>query len=115
MNAAVSLHNPSQDLFDETLVNDIENRYCFSYVDHDMAQCEMRVSDDGICFFRRCPGHLLELHLDTDSYALISTEEGKIKIDVKVVDFKKYSDILVMRYLIDDEERTITIKYYEEN
>ena len=111
MNALVSLSNPGSDYFDEVLVEDIVNKYCFSYTDNENCFCEACVYDDGLCYFRQADDHLLELHLKDDNYAKITTEEGILKIDVKVLAFTLNSDILVMRYLINDEERIIRINY----
>ena len=112
VNAKVSLDNPSQAYFEEVDIRDIADRNCFSYLDNENVRCQMSVFDDGICFVREAEDHALKLSLRDEKYALISSEEGNIKIDLKVVDFQINSDILVMRYLIDDEERTIRIQYY---
>lgn len=112
VNAIVSLFNPSQNYVDIVDIHNIPDRKHFFYRDNDEAECEMSVFDDGICLYRKAADHSLELHLRSDKYARISSEEGIIKIDVKVVDFQNNSDILVMRYLIDDEERTIKLEYY---
>ena len=112
VNAIVSLLNPSQNYVDIVDIHNIPDRKHFFYRDYDEAECEMSVFDDGICLYRKAADHSLELHLRSDNYAGISSEEGIIKIDVKVVDFQNNSDILVMRYLIDDEERTIKLEYY---
>ena len=112
VNAIVSLLNPLQNYVDIVDIHNIPDRKHFFYHDNDEAECEMSVFDDGICLYRKAADHSLELHLRSDNYARISSEEGIIKIDVKVVDFQNNSDILVMRYLIDDEERTIKLEYY---
>ena len=71
----------------------------------------MCVYDDGLCFFRQSEDHLLELHLKSNNYAKITAPEGICKFEVKVLEFHLNSDILVMHYLIDDEERIIKIIY----
>ena len=114
MNARVSLKIPESGYFDEVYVEDIENENCFSYSDNEKSACEVCIFEDGLCFFKQSEDHLLELHLKTDYYAKITTEEGILKIPVKVLDFSMNSDILVIRYLIDDEERIIEIKFYRE-
>lgn len=112
MNALVTLKNPAQNYYEETAVEDIGNRACFSYTDKHGVQCEICIYDDGICMFRQTNEYLIELHLLDQPYAKITSAEGIIRIDVKVLDFSINSDILIMIYLIDDEERIIEIKYY---
>ena len=111
MNAKVSLSVPGSGYYDEVEVSGIEDRNCFSYTDHEGCLCEMCIYGDGLCFFRQHEDHLLELHLKSNLYAKITTEEGICRFDVKVIDFHADSDILVMHYLIDDEERIIRINY----
>ena len=111
MNAIVSLSNPASGYYDEVLVEDIAGKNCFSYCDNANSLCEMCVYDDGLCFFRQSEDHLLELHLKTNHYAKITTPEGICKLNVKVVEFQMNNDILIVHYLISDEERIIRIKY----
>ena len=112
MNALVTLKIPGKDYYEETVVSDIEDRSCFSYTDSQGVQCEICVYDEGICMFRQTNDYLIELHLLDNQYAKITSAEGIIKIDIKVLDFSINSDILIMIYLIEDEERIIEIKYY---
>lgn len=112
MNARVSLRNLSQDYYEETEVNDIEDRNCFNYTDRQGIQCEICVYEQGLCLFRHTNEYLIELHLLDKQYAKITSAEGIVRFDVKVLDFRSNSDILIMHYLIDDEERIIEIKYY---
>ncbi len=112
MNARVSLSNPSASYFDEVEVMGIEDQNHFSYRDNEGSKCEMFISDGGLCLFKQAEDHELELHLLDNNYAKISSAEGIIQIDAKVVAYYINSDILVMRYLISDEERTIRIQYY---
>jgi len=111
MNAEVSLSDPSRRYNDTCFVENLEERNCFSYIDNDGNPCRMNVYDDGICLLRKCPDHLLELHLREEGYALITTEEGSCKINVKMVDMVANGDILVLHYLVEDDERIIKIKY----
>ena len=112
MNAQVTLKIPCQDYIEETTVLNITDRCCFAYTDKQGTQCEMCVYDNGLCLFRQTNEYLMELHLLDNQYAKITTPEGIVKFDVKVLDFKINSDILIMIYLIDGEERIIEIKYY---
>lgn len=112
MTVAVVLNNLSDGYSEEVIIENVENRTCFSYTDNDKNNCEMCVYDDGICFFKESDDHILELHLRDNYYAKITTVEGILKFDAKVVDFNVNNDILVMRYIVNDEERIIEIRYY---
>ena len=108
----VVLSHPDSGYCEKTIVEDVSDRRCFMYADQESAQCEFCIYDDGLSFFRQAEDHLLELHLKKDAYAKIITEEGILRFDVKVVDFILNSDILIVRYIINDENRTIEIRYY---
>ena len=112
MNVSIILDNLTASSREETIVENVENRRCFTYVDPHSVLCEICIYDDGLCLFRQDDDHILELHLREPAHARIITEEGILKIDVKVVDFYFIDDILVMHYLIDDEMREIRIQYY---
>jgi len=112
MTALITLESLNDNYHQESYAYNLDDKNCFTYLDEEKMNCEICVYDDGICLFRQCPDHLLELHLADKKYAKIYTDEGFLQFDVKVVDFKKNSDILLMRYILNDEERTITIKYY---
>ena len=101
----------SEGYLDTVVVDDATNKRCFSYTDNEKNNCELCVYDDGICLFKECEDHILELHLHKNNYAKITTAEGVIKLDAKVVDFLLNDDILVMRYIIDEVERKIEVKY----
>ena len=111
MVASVTLSNPSDNYQDTVIVKDIENKRCFTYTDNEGSICEMCIYDDGLCLFKQQNDYQLELHLDGNNYAKITTIEGSIKFDVKVVDFSVNSDILVMHYIVNDEARIIEIKF----
>lgn len=110
VNVVVSLFEGTG-LLDRVVVEDVENKRCFSYVDSQRNNCEICIYKDGLCFFKEYENHLLELHLREHEYAKITTSEGAVKIDAKVVDFLLNDDILVMRYVIDDIERKIEVNY----
>ena len=111
MTALITLTNPLDNHKDEVIVEDIEDKRCFTYVDNEGAICEMCIYDEGICLFRQQNDYQLELHLDGNNYAKITTTEGSVNFDLKVVDFSVNSDILVMHYIVNDEARIIEIKY----
>lgn len=111
MIASIILTNPADNYKDEIIVRDIEDKRCFTYVDKEGAICEMCIYDDGLCLFKQQNDYQLELHLNGDNYAKITTTEGTIKFDIKVVDFSVNSDILVMHYIVNDEARIIEVKF----
>jgi len=107
----VELTNLNTNETTKTEVNNVLNRHCFQYIDSDGNMCEMCTYPEGICFFKQYEDHMLELHLRKNNYAKITTAEGEIKLDAKVVDFNENNDILVMRYVIDSEQRQIRVIY----
>ena len=112
MTASVTLYNLDSEETDVVVAVDIEDRNCFTYIDNQLCACQMCIYEDGICFFRQAEDHLTELHLKGNNYAKITTEEGIIRFDAKVVDFNINDDILEMHYILNDEERIIRINYY---
>ena len=112
MEISVTLKNLNENIEDIVIVKDYEDKNCFTYVDNDGYNCEMCIYNDGICFFRECDDHLLELHLKKDAYAKITSVEGILKLDIKNVDFYRNGDILVVHYQVDEQDRQIEIKYY---
>ena len=106
------MKNPNTAYHDEVHIKDIADKNSFSYVDNQNVRCRINIYDDGLCLLRKTNEYELELDLRDQKYAKISSKEGIVKFDVKVLDFTINSDILIMRYLIDDEERIIEIKYY---
>ena len=111
MDASIVLRNPDDGYCDEVTVKDIEDKNCITYVDNDKCNCEVCVYDNGLCLFKQHRDYQLELHLDGNNYAKITTEEGSLKFDLKVIDFRVNNDILVMHYIVNDEARIIEIKY----
>ena len=112
MTVAVTLNNLNDSYFEQVIVENIDNKRCFTYLDNNNATCEMCIYDDGLCFFKQDEDHILELHLKDNTYAKITTSEGTLKFDAKVIDFQINSDILVMHYIVNDEERILQVKYY---
>ena len=112
MKAVISLSNLNDGYFEEVGVYDIEDQNHFTYFDNEKKSCRISIYDDGICFFKQNNDYLLELHLKDEAYVKIISDEGILKFDAKVVDFHKNNDILVMHYLVNEEERIIKIKFY---
>lgn len=111
MGALLKLSNLNDGFVDEVKIDEIENRNCFTYLDNDGSNCEICIYEDGLCLFKQTSDHLLELHLKDNTYAKVTTSEGIIKFDAKVIDFHVNNDILVMHYLVNEEERIIEINY----
>lgn len=111
MKASVILTDSSINYTDQVDIEYIDNKYSFSYVDNQNNMCDIRVFDDGICLLRKSLDHTLQLNLRKKAYAVITTSEGSIEIDTKVVDFIENDDILVVRYVVDNIERQIKIVY----
>lgn len=112
MTVAVILKDQNSEAKDEVFVDDVEDRNCFTYTDNESYNCELCIYEDGLCLFRQCEDHLLELHLKDDAYAAVTTAEGILRFPVKTVDFKINGDILVMHYIVNDEAKTIEVRYY---
>ena len=111
MTISVILTDFSNNLADEVIIENPESKRCFSYTDNQKCNCEMCIYDGSLCFFRETEDYLLELNLNENNYAKIVSQEGEIKLDVKVVDFIQNDDILVVRYIVSDEEREIKVLY----
>lgn len=90
---------------------DVVDRNHFNYVDKDGLYCKVDIYETGICLFRKGDNYSLNLDLNEGRFAEISTAEGVLKLNAKVVDFSENNDILVMRYIIEGNEREIRIIY----
>lgn len=111
MKVSVTLFQQAGDM-DKIQIEEIENRDHFSYIDYQNCSCEITIQEKQFHLKRIASDHQMNLYLGESSYAQIETEEGKIYFETKTVDFNFNSDILVIRYIINDEERVIEIKYY---
>lgn len=111
MTVEIVLTDLSTGEVDKANAVDIDDKRCFQYTDNAGNLCEICIYEEGLCLFKQTDDYLLELHLRCNYYAKITSQEGEIKLDAKVVDFLEKDDILVMRYVIDDIEREIKIIY----
>lgn len=111
MDVHIILSNLSIDSTDESIAKNIENRDDFSYVDGHLNHCRVIILDKGLILFEKACNHSLELKLGYENCAKIITNEGVIEISLKIVDFMKNDDILVMRYQIEDETYELKIIY----
>jgi len=107
----VILTSPSDKYKSIVNIDTIDNKDCFSYEDEDKNHVEMCVFEDGLCVFKQTNDYLLELHLKKDAYVKITSQEGIVKINAKVVEFYRNNDILVMHYLVEEQEKKIEVIY----
>lgn len=111
MDVKIILTNISSNTVDESMAHNIDNKRCFSYVDSHLNKCQVNVTDDGICLYETAVDHSLVLNLNKDANAKIISKEGEINILLKIVDFIKKNDILLVRYQIEDETYELKIIY----
>lgn len=109
MTINLTLFDGNDEIIEKNAIVDVEDRYNFSYKDSKDNLCEMHIYDDGLCLKKHSLDYALELNMHENNYVKIITREGEIKFDIKVVDFIKNDDILVMRYIVENEERKIEI------
>lgn len=106
----VILRNIDDSYREENIVTDIINNNCFLYTDMDKNNVEVCIFDDGICLFKEAKDYMLELHLRNKTYAKITSPEGIIEINVKMVEFNRNNDTILVHYLINDEDKVLEIK-----
>ncbi|MDO4940084.1 MAG: hypothetical protein Q4E33_00140 [Erysipelotrichaceae bacterium] len=106
----VILRNLNDDYYEENIVTDTMNNNCLFYTDRDKNNVEVCIFDDGICLFKEAKDYMLELHLRNKTYAKITSSEGIVEIDVKMVEFSKNNVNILVHYLIDGEDKVIEIK-----
>lgn len=109
MAISVILTDFTSNLVDTVNIENVKNNEDFSYFDNENNECHMSIFEDGLCLLKKCKDHNLELNLRNKAFAKISTLEGTIELDVKVVDFILQNGILVMRYIINEEMREIKV------
>lgn len=105
------LKNLNDNSIDNVYVDNVEDKHHFSYEDNQQFRCEIDITENGLFLIRNADSYVLELNLCNYGYAKIISAEGVLNLDIKVVDFIENDDILVMRYIISDEEREIRIIY----
>lgn len=111
MEISITLKDPSSNYIDTVIVNDVKDKYDFTYLDNENNVCNIKIYEDGLTLNKRANEYNLYLCLLAQTYAQIETCEGIVKFDTKVVDFIKNDDILVVHYSIDSDIREITIRY----
>ena len=109
--AAICIRDENTNSSEISFARGIDDKRHFFYFDGDDAQCEVFLEEDGITLFRQGEEHLTELFFHEKSYIKVTTEEGSIQFDVKVLAFQNIDDILSMRYLIGEDEKLLEIKF----
>ena len=111
MSVEVILIDENKQIVETNIVEYVDNKDDFTYVDDNDAVCRIKVFSDGLLIRKSAFEYELELSLRNEAYTKVVTTEGEIQLDTKVVDFIQNDDILVMRYLIDNEKKEIKINY----
>lgn len=104
----VVLKDLNNDYIEENIAESFDKN-CLSFFDKEKNNIEICLFDEGICLFKQGKDYLLELHLLNTPYAKITSIEGIIKFDAKIVEFHRNNDNIVMHYLINDEDKVIEI------
>lgn len=111
MNIDIELLDLGDKHITKYVATNIEDRNHFFYVDDEQAKCELTIYDDGVVIIRKKDDYFLNLNLRNECFASVSSKEGVIKLNIKIVDFLKNDDIVVMRYVVENQEREIKIIY----
>lgn len=112
MQATITLTNINEKTMDQVIVEDIKNKNDFSYLDNQNCVCHILVDKNDFVFFRKAQDHDLEIHVNNKkSYIMVSSSEGQLELNIKVIDFINFNDILEIRYVLDSEERLLSISY----
>ena len=110
MNVQIQIiSNDNNEIINVDNIKDINN---IDYIDSYGARNNIVIHDDNVVINRVSDTHktLLFISNNEDSYIIIDGNEGKIRIDIKVLAFEKNNGIITLVYLLDEEERKIVIK-----
>ena len=110
--ACITLTDKNSGTADVSWARQIDDPRHFFYFDTYECQVEVFADEEGITLFRQGEDHLTELFLRGRSFVRITSEEGCFQFNVKVLAFERNDDILMLRYLLDEDEREIVIKYF---
>ena len=111
MNAQIQIiSNDDNETINVDNIKDMNN---IDYIDSYGANNSIVINNDEITINRVSDSHKTHLFIsdNKDSYIIIDGDEGNIKIDIKVLAFERNNDIILLAYLIGEEERKIVIKY----
>ncbi len=112
MNAQIVLFDPKSGHEEISTSERLVSAEQISYTDAMGVVSLIDVFDDGITIERKALDHVLKMCLREEKYVEIGTEEGILRFDAKVIDFERNNDILVMHYIVNDEERVLKVIYY---
>jgi len=111
MNAKITI----KDCLETSTYNayEITSKEAFDYEESKGRQSHINVYNNGVVINRVDKDHSSFIHLiKDDSYIEVTTNEGKIKIDVKLVEISINNDIVVIVYQVDSITKELNIKYY---
>lgn len=92
---------------------DISSKEAFDYEDNEGGKSHINVYNSGVIINRVAKEHTSFIHLiEDDSYIKVTTNEGEIKLNVKVIEKSINNDIVIIVYKIDDIEKTLQIEYF---
>lgn len=111
MEINLKVYDENKLILEDINIKSIEDKNHFSYIDDNNSICKIDIFNDGISIIKQATGYKLELVLRKISSCNITTKEGCLNLDAKVVDFIVNNDILVMHYSIDEQLRKIQISY----
>ena len=96
------------------VVKGVSDRDHFTYKDKESNLIEVLIYKDGLVLNKNTDDYLLELHLKDRNYTRIVSGEGEIVLNTKVLAFTRNDDIVFISYSIEDNQKTLEIKYTEE-
>ena len=99
---------------DTNIIENINNKNQFEYIDQDEARNIVDIYDDGISIHRFGKDHDTNavFKKNNESYIEIQSLEGLIKIFTKTLAFMKNNDNITLVYITEDgNEGSINIKY----
>lgn len=110
VDAILTIEDKNDNYLETIEFKDILDKNTFSYVDEDEA-CFVSVKDDEITINRRLISHNTRLIFNENPLIEISTNEGTLKFNPKVIENKKNNGIITIVYTINDTIKELRIKY----
>ena len=92
---------------------DVNDRKHFFYEDSDKAKNEVIIFDDGLQIKRNGNTHstFLSLRENENSFVSVTSREGNIIFNAKVLELNINNDIITLVYKIEEDTNSIIIKY----
>ncbi len=109
---SITLTDKNAGTSDTSWARQIDDPRHFFYVDPYDCQVEVFADEEGLTVFRQGEDHLTELFFRERSYVKVTSEEGSFQFDAKVLAFERNDDILMLRYVLDEDVRQIVIKFF---